>query len=47
MRRERRAVVQQGAMTMIDIIIIFINCDKMVGSQFEKGLGKLKAIAEG
>jgi uncharacterized protein YndB with AHSA1/START domain len=24
----------------------FINCDKMVGSQFEDGLGKLKAIAE-
>ncbi len=24
-----------------------INCDKMVGSQFEEGLGKLKAIAEG
>jgi hypothetical protein len=24
----------------------FINCDKMVGSQFEEGLAKLKAIAE-
>jgi hypothetical protein len=24
----------------------FINCDKMVGSQFEEGLGKLKALAE-
>jgi len=24
----------------------FINCDKMVGSQFEEGLGKLKVLAE-
>jgi uncharacterized protein YndB with AHSA1/START domain len=29
------------------LMTIFIDCDKMVGSQFEKGLGKLKVIAEG
>jgi len=28
------------------LMTIFIDCDKMVGSQFDKGLGKLKAIAE-
>ena len=28
------------------LMTVFIDCDKMVGSQFEKGLGKLKAIAE-
>ena len=28
------------------LMTLFIDCDKMVGSQFEKGLGKLKAIAE-
>jgi hypothetical protein len=32
---------------MAKLMTIFIDCDKMVGSQFEKGLGKLKAIAEG
>lgn len=26
---------------------LFIDCDKMVGSQFDKGLAKLKSIAEG
>jgi uncharacterized protein YndB with AHSA1/START domain len=26
---------------------LFINCDKMIGGQFEKGLAELKAIAEG
>jgi carbon monoxide dehydrogenase subunit G len=26
---------------------LFINCDKMVGDSFEKGLAQLKAIAEG
>lgn len=31
---------------MAKLMTIFIDCDKMVGSQFEKGLGKLKAIAE-
>ncbi len=25
---------------------LFVNCDKMIGSQFEKGLADLKAIAE-
>jgi hypothetical protein len=28
------------------VMSTFINCDKMVGSQFEQGLAKLKAIAE-
>src|SRR5215472_10393926 len=32
---------------MAKLMTIFIDCDRMVGSQFEKGLGKLKAIAEG
>jgi len=31
---------------MVKLMTIFIDCDKMVGSQFEKGLGKLKALAE-
>lgn len=26
---------------------LFMDCDKMVGGQFEKGLGNMKAIAEG
>jgi hypothetical protein len=28
------------------LMTVFIDCDTMVGRQFEKGLGKLKAIAE-
>jgi hypothetical protein len=28
------------------LMTLFINCDRMVGSQFEKGLTSLKAIAE-
>jgi hypothetical protein len=31
---------------MAKLMSIFINCDKMVGGQFEEGLAKLKAIAE-
>ena len=31
---------------MAKVMSTFINCDKMVGSQFEEGLAKLKAIAE-
>jgi uncharacterized protein YndB with AHSA1/START domain len=31
---------------MAKLMTIFIDCDKMVGSQFERGLGKLKALAE-
>ena len=31
---------------MAKLMTVFIDCDKMVGRQFEKGLGKLKAIAE-
>jgi hypothetical protein len=31
---------------MARLMTVFIDCDKMVGSQFEKGLSKLKAIAE-
>jgi carbon monoxide dehydrogenase subunit G len=31
---------------MAKVMTLFIDCDKMVGSQFEKGLGKSKAIAE-
>ena len=31
---------------MAKLMSTFINCDKMVGSQFEEGLGKLKALAE-
>ncbi len=31
---------------MAKLMSLFINCDKMVGSEFEKGLAKLKAIAE-
>ena len=29
------------------LMTIFVDCDKMVSSQFERGLGKPKAIAEG
>jgi hypothetical protein len=28
------------------VMSLFINCDKMVGSQFEEGLAKLKALVE-
>jgi len=28
------------------LMSLFIDCDRMVGSQFEKGLASLKAIAE-
>jgi hypothetical protein len=28
------------------VMNLFMNCDKMVGGQFEKGLGDLKAVAE-
>ena len=31
---------------MAKLVGTFINCDKMVGTQFEEGLAKLKAIAE-
>jgi hypothetical protein len=31
---------------MAKLMSTFINCDKMVGSQFEEGLAKLKVIAE-
>lgn len=31
---------------MAKVMSTFIDCDKMVGSQFEDGLGKLKALAE-
>ena len=31
---------------MAKLMSTFINCDKMVGGQFEEGLAKLKAIAE-
>jgi hypothetical protein len=31
---------------MAKVMSTFINCDKMVGRQFEEGLGKLKALAE-
>jgi uncharacterized protein YndB with AHSA1/START domain len=31
---------------MAKIMTIFIDCDRMVGSQFEKGLASLKTIAE-
>jgi uncharacterized protein YndB with AHSA1/START domain len=31
---------------MAKVMSTFINCDKMVGTQFEEGLAKLKAIAE-
>jgi uncharacterized protein YndB with AHSA1/START domain len=32
---------------MAKVMTVFIDCDKMVGSEFEKGLTSLKAIAEG
>jgi hypothetical protein len=32
---------------MAKVMSLFINCDKMVGGQFEQGLGKLKALVEG
>ena len=32
---------------MAKLMSLFINCDKMVGAEFERGLAKLKAIAEG
>jgi hypothetical protein len=28
------------------VISIFVDCDKMIGAQFESGLASLKAIAE-
>lgn len=31
---------------MAKLFSTFVNCDKMVGSQFEEGLAKLKALAE-
>jgi uncharacterized protein YndB with AHSA1/START domain len=31
---------------MAKVMSTFINCDKMVGSEFERGLAKMKAIAE-
>jgi uncharacterized protein YndB with AHSA1/START domain len=31
---------------MAKIMSLFINCDQMVGSQFEEGLAKLKALVE-
>lgn len=31
---------------MAKLVSTFMNCDKMIGSQFEEGLTKLKAIAE-
>jgi uncharacterized protein YndB with AHSA1/START domain len=31
---------------MAKVMSLFIDCDRMVGSQFEKGLAKLKTIAE-
>jgi hypothetical protein len=31
---------------MAKVMSTFINCDKMVGRQFEEGLGKLKVLAE-
>jgi len=31
---------------MAKVMGLFMNCDKMVGSQFEEGLAKLKTIAE-
>jgi uncharacterized protein YndB with AHSA1/START domain len=35
-----------GQPYMAKVVGTFINCDKMVGSQFEEGLAKLKALAE-
>ena len=31
---------------MVKLMSMFISCDKMVGSQFEEGLAKLKALVE-
>jgi hypothetical protein len=31
---------------MMRVMSIFMNSDKMVGGQFETGLGNLKALAE-
>lgn len=31
---------------MAKLMTLFIDCDRMVGSQFEKGLGRLKSIVE-
>jgi uncharacterized protein YndB with AHSA1/START domain len=31
---------------MVKVMNTFIDCDKMAGSQFEEGLGKLKTLAE-
>jgi hypothetical protein len=27
-------------------VVLFMNCDKMIGSQYEKGLASLKAVVE-
>jgi hypothetical protein len=39
-------VMRGGQPFMAKVMSTFINCDKMVGSQFEEGLAKLKALAE-
>jgi hypothetical protein len=31
---------------MAKVMSTIVDCDKMVGKQFEEGLGKMKAIAE-
>jgi hypothetical protein len=31
---------------MAKLMSLVMNCDKMVGSQFEEGLAKLKSLAE-
>jgi hypothetical protein len=31
---------------MAKLMSLFMNCDKMVGGEFEEGLAKLKALAE-
>jgi hypothetical protein len=31
---------------MAKLVSLFINCDKMVGGEFEQGLAKLKTLVE-
>jgi uncharacterized membrane protein YuzA (DUF378 family) len=29
------------------VVVVFANCDNMIGKDFEKGLAQMKAVAEG
>ena len=40
-------LVPQGAATNVDWVMqVFIDCDRMIGKDFESGLANLKAVSE-